>query len=87
MPSEVASIAFSFNYRSHEIRLELSHALLKISVESDAAPPVTVMVDGNRAELVAGQTMDFPLDRPASVQGARGHGARVLRPALTDGGD
>jgi beta-phosphoglucomutase family hydrolase len=62
MPLEVATIAFNFYYRSQEIRLELSHTRLRISVEGGGAPPVTVMVDGHRAELVPGLTMDFPLD-------------------------
>lgn len=62
MPPEIDSIAFGFTYRAQDIQLELTQTLLRITLEMSSAPPITVMVDGRRAELAPGQTMEFALD-------------------------
>jgi trehalose/maltose hydrolase-like predicted phosphorylase len=61
MPPEIDSIAFGFTYRAQDIRLELTQTRLRITVEPSGAPPVIVMVDGNRAELAPGQTREFAI--------------------------
>ncbi|WP_187270758.1 beta-phosphoglucomutase family hydrolase [Lacisediminihabitans profunda] len=62
LPPEIDSIAFDFTYRSQQLRLELSHMLLTVTVESSGAAPITVVVDGHRSELAPGQSMKYVLD-------------------------
>ena len=62
LPPEINSIAFGFTYRSHDIRLELWKTRLRITVGLSSAPPVIVMVEGNRAELSPGETRVFVID-------------------------
>ena len=59
LPPEINSIAFGFTYRSQDIRLELWKTRLRITVGLSSAPPVIVMVEGNRAELCPGETRVF----------------------------
>ena len=61
LPPEIDSIAFGFTYRSQDIRLELWKDRLRISVGLSSAPPVIVMVEGNRAELAPGETRVFAI--------------------------
>ena len=62
LPPEIDSIAFGFTYRSQDIRLELWKTRLRITVGLSSAPPVIVMVEGNRAELSPGETRVFAID-------------------------
>ena len=62
LPPEINSIAFGFTYRSQDIRLELWKTRLRITVGLSSAPPVIVMVEGNRAELCPGETRVFVID-------------------------
>ncbi|WP_394768963.1 beta-phosphoglucomutase family hydrolase [Lacisediminihabitans sp.] len=62
LPPEIDSIAFDFTYRSQQLRLELSHTLLTVSVERSGAAPITVVVDGLRSELAPGESRQYVLD-------------------------
>ena len=62
LPPEINSIAFGFTYRSQDIRLEVWKTRLQITVGLSSAPPVIVMVEGNRAELRPGETRVFAID-------------------------
>jgi beta-phosphoglucomutase family hydrolase len=65
LPTQLATVAFSINYREQPIRLELSRSTLRLRLAARAGDgaPIRVRVEGEEALLSPGQTRDFPVGR------------------------
>ena len=64
LPTELAKIAFSINYREQPINLEVTPTNLRLQLPSGGATPIRVRVEGREAQLYPGQTHDFLLSAP-----------------------
>jgi beta-phosphoglucomutase family hydrolase len=65
LPSELAAVAFTINYREQPIRLELTPTSLRLRLHAGGATPIRVRVEGQEATLSPGETRDFQLGAPA----------------------
>ncbi|HZK58301.1 MAG TPA: beta-phosphoglucomutase family hydrolase [Cryobacterium sp.] len=61
LPSELAAVAFTINYREQPIRLELTPTSLRLRLHAGGATPIRVRVEGQEATLSPGETRDFQL--------------------------
>jgi trehalose/maltose hydrolase-like predicted phosphorylase len=62
LPAELASVAFTINYREQPIRLEVTATNLRLHVRAGGSTSITVMVEGIETTMTPGEIRDFGLE-------------------------
>ncbi|PND53282.1 family 65 glycosyl hydrolase [Rhodococcus sp. ENV425] len=68
MPPEIRQLQFQLHYRGHRIDVRVDDTTLYLTAHRCIATPVTVDVGGVHRTLGGGQTLQFPLERPATTR-------------------
>jgi alpha,alpha-trehalase len=71
LPAEFGSLGFSVRYRGHLVHLEFTTEKARVGVDLAEGEPINIDVNGTRASVRPGETIDVPLD---SADGARRSG-------------
>ena len=74
LPVELASLGFSVRYRGHLVHLEFTTETARVGVDLAEGEPINVDVNGTRASVRPGETIDVPLGPVAD--GPRRSGSR-----------
>ena len=74
LPVELASLGFSVRYRGHLVHLEFTTETARVGVDLAEGEPINVDVNGTRASVRPGETIDVPLGPVAD--GPRRRGSR-----------
>jgi trehalose/maltose hydrolase-like predicted phosphorylase len=74
LPREVERLDMRVRYRGHSLDLGLTRDSLTVRGRDDAAPPITLCVDGEVCEFASGTTRTFQLNDDATDRGMHGDG-------------
>ena len=74
LPVELGSLGFSVRYRGHLVHLEFTTETARVGVDLAEGEPINVDVNGTRASVRPGETIDVPLGPVAD--GPRRRGSR-----------
>jgi alpha,alpha-trehalase len=61
IPEALGTLAFMIRYRGHLVDLEFTTAVVRVRVDVDEGEPITVLIRGERHELVPGELLEVDL--------------------------
>jgi alpha,alpha-trehalase len=65
LPDELRRLSISIRYRGHQLTLDITHEVLKVSSQTQLAQPITIAYRGHYRDLASGQSFEIRLLNPA----------------------